>query len=437
MTTLKRRLDKIERSLSPRQIVLAWMAEAPGALDEYLRWFARQSKARSPLQRLLDKATAATLAREKRAPKTRQQEQVRRAVGETTFLYFLQHAVNADFVRRSQSMVLELALLLKSERAAFQQAPARGDILQVLRHLAEEPYPLDAEDASSVLAAARNRVVTFARLKTITSWPFYLEENPVVSWVRAHFARRGKTVVPPKSYFARDCGGYAKGRTQRRVVDAPDATQIRKLFVNGRDYADFVSSRDFSFGLADVRDEEFNRVVISVVEELQRLTEAGEIRAARHLLLLSVPVPFLQTVPVVENEWIDWHVVELAEFGCRLLEEGYAIQQGWDNHTLAWPVISGPELTEANLKAIRAKAAATMSVFPGRVISIEGRPFLNVADYVAWPHRKLRGELKFQEGLFLASFNAWVEKNHPTRRAQLNGISAEPIRCPITTSCVW
>jgi hypothetical protein len=436
MATVKRRLDRINISLSPRRAVLAWMAEAPssGFSEEYVPWFQKQYKAGNPLLRLLDQVTAATLAREKGAPKTKQQKQVHAAVGEAAFLYLLQHKVNFDFVRRRPSMALEVASLLKSDLAAFQQVRVRGDTLGVLRYLVEEPYPLDAEDASSVLAAARNCVVTFARLKSITTWPFYLQDNPVVSSVRAHFARRGKTVIPPKSYFARDCCEYAKERAQQRAVHASDPEQIRKLFVDRRAYSDFVSSRDFSFGLADVRDEEFNRVVMSVIEGLRRLTEAGEIRAARQVSLISVPVPFLQTVPVVENEWIDRHVVELAELGCRLLEEGYVIQQRRDIHVLAWPVISGPNLTEANLKAIKAKAAASLSEFPGRVTSVEGRPFLNLADYAAWPHRKLRGELKVQEGFFLASFNAWAEKSKLTRRAELNGISVEPIRCPVTAS---
>lgn len=434
MATVKRRLDKSERSFSPRQMVLAWMAEVPDSLDEHLRWFARQFKAGSPLLRLLDKVAAATLAREKRAARRKQQEQVQRAVGEAAFLFFLQQDINFGFMSRLQSMTLEVAFLQESYRAAFQQECTWGDTLGVLRYLVEEPYPLEGEDASSVLAASHNQVLTFERLESINSWPFYLEESPLVSWVRAHFARCGKTVIPPKSYFARDCGGYAKGRTQRRVVDAPDPNHIRKLFINRRAYSDFISARDFSFGLADVRDEEFNRVLISVVEELRRLTEAGEFRSARKVLLPSVPVPFLQTVPVVDNEWIDRHVVELAEFGCQLLVEGCVIQQGPDLHRLAWPVISRPNLREANLKAIRAKATASLSLFPGRVTFIEGRPFLNIEDYVAWPHRKVRGELKLQDGFSVASFNTWAEKSKLNQMAELNGISIEPMRCPITAS---
>ena len=436
MATIKRRLDNIDRSLTPRQAVLAWITEAHrfNSLKEYGVWLVGQPDDVQPLHRLLHQVEAAILDHEEGAPEKRQREEAKRAVREVLFLYFLHHRVNVDFRSQSESMTLAGGLLWESRLAALERDWMRSDALKVLSYLAEVPYPLDAEDASSVLAAIRNQVLTFAQLEPSTHSRFYHEESPIVRWVRAHFASQGKTTIPPEGYIARDRDEYAKGRPQQRPVHGPAREQIRKLFVDYDAYSDFISGRDFSYGLADVRDEEFNRVVTSVVGELRKLTEGGEIQAARQVCLSSVPVPFLKTVTVVDNEWIDRHVVELAEFVCLLLEHGYAIQEGRDTHPLAWPLISAPDGAEENLDAIRATAAASLAAFPGRMTLIDGRPFLNVTDYLAWPGRKLREKFEFEEGFFLASFNAWAEKNKLIGRLELNGISAESIPCAITAS---
>jgi hypothetical protein len=434
MTTIKRRLDNIDKSLTPRQALLAWIAEAHrfSSLSEYAVWLAEQPNDFQPLRRLLHQVAAPIFDHKTIAPEER--EKTKKAALDVVFLYFLHHRVNCDSATRSRSMALEAALLLDGHCAALERDGTRDDALKVLRYLAEVPYPLDAEDASSVLAAIRNQVVTFAQFAGSAHPWFHYDENPAVWWVRAHFAREGRTTIPLDVCVARDRDEYAKGWPRQHRVHGLDREQIVELFADRNAYSDFMSGRDFSYGLADVRDEEFNRVVISVVGGLRKLTESGEIQAARQGFLSSVPVPFLRRVPMVNGEWIDRYVVELAEFGSLLLEHGYAIQEGPDTHPLAWPLISASDGAEADLEAIRATAAASVTAFPGRVTSIDGRPFLNVTDYLAWPDRKFRGELEFEEGFSLASFNAWAEANKLNRRAELNGVITESIPCAITAS---
>lgn len=434
MATIKRRLDNIDRSLTPTQAILAWITEAHrfSSLSEYGSWLAEQPNDPQPLHRLLHQAAAAIFDNDKVAPEER--EKIKKAARDVVFLYFLHHRVNTDLAARSRSMALEATLLLDDRRTALERDSTRDDALKVLSYLAEVPYPLDAEDASSVLTAVRNQVVTFAQFEGGTHPWFYYDENPAISWVGAHFAREGRTTIPVDVCLARDRGEYAKDWPRQRTIQGPDRDQIVKLFADRNSYSDFISGRDFSYGLADVRDEEFNRLVNSVVGGLRKLTEGGEIQAARQAFFSSVPVPFLRRVPMVNDEWIDRYVVELAEFVCLLLEHGYAIQEGRDTHPLAWPFISAPDGAEEDLDAIRATAAASLAAFPGRVTSIDGRPFLNVTDYLAWPDRKFRGEFEFEEGFSLASFNAWAEENKLNRRAELNGVVTESMPCAITAS---
>ena len=98
-----------------------------------------------------------------------------------------------------------------------------------------------------------------------------------------------------------------------------------------------------------------------------------------------------------------------------------------DPHPLA-PCALLPEKNDEgkDLKALRKKVAEDLSKFPGRVISIEGRPFLNLADYLAWQDARAASELKVEEGFSAASFNSWFERQS-TEDVKLAGIYLSPV----------
>jgi hypothetical protein len=175
------------------------------------------------------------------------------------------------------------------------------------------------------------------------------------------------------------------------------------LFGDLHSYIEFASRRDFSFGLADVRDGNFVRMLESVLKALGELVSSGSVKAARDVILPSVPLAFLKRTTLIEGEWVDQHVFELAEFGAMLTDHGFTVTEEGDRHRLAWPLISPPKASAIGADTIREQVAEHMSAFGGHTILIDGRPYLNVLDYAKWSDRKLKGDLCYED-VFLDRF---------------------------------
>ena len=56
-----------------------------------------------------------------------------------------------------------------------------------------------------------------------------------------------------------------------------------------------------------------------------------------------MPHLFLRDVPLVEGQWVDRYVMELAEWGARLVQRGLVVDESDDPHPLAWFRITDPE----------------------------------------------------------------------------------------------
>ena len=52
--------------------------------------------------------------------------------------------------------------------------------------------------------------------------------------------------------------------------------------------------------------------------------------------LPTIPNVFLRDAPLVEGNWIDRYVIELAEWGASIIKKGYQIEEPDDNHPMAW-----------------------------------------------------------------------------------------------------
>ena len=456
MTMIKVRLDKVEMLLSPKQAMIAWMTEHHRQYcdeGEYSLSLAMQPERPHPLERLSGQTEAAVRDRTKGKPKQEIDQAILEAKKELGFLYQLFNDVDQFVLKELQLIRLRAALLSEGIRAADERESATNEAQKLVGYLARAPYPLCAADAASVLTVVRKRVLTFTHLESVwegqlnapATFPTDLDqrvdrqENPVLEWVRAHFAREGRTTIPQEAYAARERGEYSQ-RPRTPLTLGPDREQVRSLFPDSKAYAEFVSGRDFSYGLADVRDEEFHRVVDWVVKALRELVASGEVQAAKQIFLPSSPFPFLRHAPVIDNQWVDQNAVELAEFGCLLLQDGFELQERFEisdlgPHPLAscafWP---GDNDEGKDSKVLRDKVVENLSKFPGRAISIEGRPFLNLSDYLAWPDARAAREIKIEEGFSVASLNAWVEKKQATGEAKLAGIDLEPVFFSVSES---
>jgi len=60
-----------------------------------------------------------------------------------------------------------------------------------------------------------------------------------------------------------------------------------------------------------------------MVTALQALVDSGQVQSSTVARLETVPVPFLRKVPLLEGEWLDRYVVELAEYGSLLRARSY------------------------------------------------------------------------------------------------------------------
>lgn len=66
-----------------------------------------------------------------------------------------------------------------------------------------------------------------------------------------------------------------------------------------------MAGTDFSYGLADVRDAEFDALVHKVRAEMEAPVDGGTVLKGTVLRLDSVPLEFLRDIPLVDGDWID------------------------------------------------------------------------------------------------------------------------------------
>ncbi len=176
----------------------------------------------------------------------------------------------------------------------------------------------------------------------------------------------------------------------------------------------------------------------SFCERLERavddLCRRGLVKRGWRVKLGPSPTEFLADPPLVDGEWIDRTAIELAEFAALLRERGIDLEVT-DLHPLAlWrpyrrKEISGEQDTEVlsqdEIAAAHAEAAARLSTFAGRTKEIDGRPYFHLDDYRAWSGRKAGDDLELTAGVVTASWNAWVEASGPC--PELAGIQVSKV----------
>ncbi len=108
----------------------------------------------------------------------------------------------------------------------------------------------------------------------------------------------------------------------------------------------------------------------------------------------SVPHRFLRDAPLVEGEWIDRYVLELAEWGARLAQQGLVVEESDDPHPLAWFKITnqedGTEASRDLTNRLWQQTRKHQERFPGRTREFDRRQYLNCEDYLVWSGRRLK-----------------------------------------------
>ena len=417
MTTAKRRIDKIETGLTPKQAILLWLQEAHAfnSIEEYVRHLKTQPDNAAPIGKLTTQVAESVKQTMKGQAKEQINRAVRQAHKDVLFLFYLHQQVNGKLLSENRSYWTMWLMLSKELNSLLrEQSLDRQMRWNGIRMETEMPYPLDTETAAAIEASKQHHVIT---------WEVLEEGDDLGQWVRDSFVTEGKTPLPDGAYLMRT-------GTKSSYVPVLTEDEVRVLFENPESYQKFLDGEDYSNGLADVPDAEYDAHYEAIVNAVKGVVQPGTV-----IELLTVPHQFLREAPLIDGDWIDSYVVELAEWGARLVEKSFLPEESGDNHPMAWQRIinheDGPE----------AKALATMkhwqqtrkhlAGFPGHTRVIDGREYLSFADYLRWRGRRNKGDLKsgMRMGLLVASWNQWVDAQGGEGVATLAGVNVGKLQC--------
>jgi len=303
VTTAKRRVEKLESGLTPKQAILLWLQEAHAfsGIEEYVRHLKTQPDSAAPLHKLTNQVEEGVRKTLKGRPKEEIDRAVRQAYKDVFFLFFLHQRVNDKLITEqryhsSQAMLLASKLSsLMRERDLDRQM--RWNRIRVEMQM---PYPLDAETAATVEAAKQNYVLT---------WEAIEENDDIGQWLKDSLVAKGKTLLP-------DGAQSMKSETKVSYTEVPTKDDVRELFRDAESFQKFLDGEDFSYGLADVTDAEYDAHYEAIVSAVKSVTQQGLV-----VELPTVPHPFLSEAPLVDGDWIDRYTVELTEWGARIGEK--------------------------------------------------------------------------------------------------------------------
>ena len=131
----KRRIDKLEGSLSPKEAVKRWLTEAHvfGSLPTYSRWLIEQPESSYPLIGLPDQVEAATRVSLRRKPRRVIAEYAKQAVVDTWFLVRLVIVINRSIEEATRIEGLRSVALMWWMRTlgmtADEREPRVGDAM--------------------------------------------------------------------------------------------------------------------------------------------------------------------------------------------------------------------------------------------------------------------------------------------------------------------
>ena len=411
------RVAKLETGLTPKQAILLWFQEAHGfnTIFEYIHHLKSQPDSAAPIPRL----TAQVAEPIKQTLKGQPREDINRAISQAhrdvLFLFFLHQQINGKLATEWRYYWTRLLLLSRELKSLLrEQAQDRKMRWSQIRVGMDMPYPLDSETAAAIEAAKSHHVLT---------WEILEEGDEISQWLRESFLAKGRTALPDGAY-----GLISEIKFLYSKV--PTDTEARALFENAENVQKFLDGEDYSYGLADVPDAEYDEHYEAIVSAIKGVAKQGIV-----VDMPSVPHQFLQEAPLVNGEWIDGYIVELAEWGARLVEKGLLLEESGDYHPMAWKRIINQEHGSEACAAVSMKlwqqTRKRLAAFPGSTRVIDERQYLNFADYLKWRGRRNKGDLKsgMRRGLVVSSWNQWVESQGGEGVATLAGVASGILDC--------
>ena len=127
--------------------------------------------------------------------------------------------------------------------------------------------------------------------------------------------------------------------------------------------------------------------------------------------------------------------MELAEWGARLVEKGFLLEESDDNHPMTWQRIidqeDGSEADAVVTKKLWQQTKKHLAKFPGRTRVLDERQYLSFKDYLKWRGRRNKGDLRsgVRKGLVVSPWNQWVEAQGGEGVATLAGVKVGKLGC--------
>jgi hypothetical protein len=153
MGTTEKRMDKIAKSLTPEQALIAWLEEAQKfeSVNEYAMRVIERPEDFPHLGDIVEQVELAVSDRTQGEPEEKVRKAIRNAVREASFLYFLHFQVNRHFCSVAQAMSLRSLLLLERSSGSLRNpipsesdADGDGNWRDDLRSHALEAFTLNA-----------------------------------------------------------------------------------------------------------------------------------------------------------------------------------------------------------------------------------------------------------------------------------------------------
>jgi hypothetical protein len=194
--------------------------------------------------------------------------------------------------------------------------------------------------------------------------------------------------------------------------------------------------------LQDDPDSPAGKPAADALENAMRgLIGAGEVASGKAVELVF-PCEALYHLPLIEGQWVDRYMLELAEFRAAVEQLGFQFYSSFGAHSLApsQPVKPfvidrvtcqriGPlvEADEGVIASVRRQIREALAKFPDRTNQIDGRIYFHIDDYRAWPGRGFEGSVPALDGIVASSWNDWVDRQGGEGQAELAGIKVRKL----------
>ena len=320
--TTEKRLNKITKSLTPKQTVVLWLQETEQYRnpEEYTRFLRSRPESEAPITKLTEQVDEGLRLAMKGRPKEVVDAAVRQAVKDVVFLLKLRLQVNFKVMNESRIWRLQQIALAEALRNMRTELLFRNIIVDFANHVNyQTPYPLAPDIADAVKAAIQNHVYT---------WETIHDEEIIEDWLWDYFISKGAKEIPFDAYDTKDGEYYT-------TVNDQNENEVRACFSTDDQFELFRSGEDYTYGLATITDAEYNAHYDGVVSGIQQLIDSGQVKKGATVFLETVPIPFLKEAPLVDGEWLDGKVLELAEMGAMLQSRGYQLKEDDNQNILA------------------------------------------------------------------------------------------------------